>query len=703
MSSMDDSDLMIDEKEMIIGIEYSGLEQSFCHSSYFVNEEEENNEEENKEDDNSLWMHEIKNQIKSKNNVIDSTPETTIPKKEKYDNYQTINLLIDNFECFAKRSDNYNDWFPDVCAIFNSLQDNVEQMLKAIHSYSELSSKYDKDSVEKEIQKIFDRHLRVDKRRTIGSMMKIAKESDKKKYEELFSKKKKPKKNNDLLDDSIKQSTEYGIAKVFVENFGDNFKMVDIPSKKSYVWNKDTGRWKLDNGCSTMRNMISVELKELYKIEMENTCLKLSEEEKAGNEEQVEYLSKKVKNLLTLVNKLEKTTDKNNIVREIADLVVDTEFEKQLNCNTDLFAFNNCVLDLTTMTTRPAKYDDYISWSCGYDYNADINQERLKELKDLLKKIFPDPNVLQLVLEVLSCGFSGKPLEYFVVFNGSGGNGKGLIDEFIKIIFGDYGYIYAPVCLLTEKDKTGPNPEKAKLHNKRIVIMKEPSSKEKLNNDRIKDMTGGGNLSGRDLYAGKEDCEILMALILIMECNVRPLFQEDPTDGDIRRIVDILFPNKFTNKKELIDNETVFQAEVKYKSLEWKLEHRNEFVFLLLEAFKKLKKNDYVLNIPKCVEERSKKYINESFTILKMFNDFYEYTEDEDDVVKISDMFSLISTCSAYTNLTKQEKRLYNKSYFVEFFSTHTDFKGGIYCERKKLKGTDYRNILWKYKLKEID
>jgi phage/plasmid-associated DNA primase len=702
MSSRDDSDLMIEENKMCIGLKYSGLEHSFCHSSYFVNAEEENNEEENKEDDNSLWMHEIKNQIKSKNNVIDSTPETTIPKKEKYDNYQTINLLIDNFECFAKRSDNYNDWFPDVCAIFNSLQDNVEQMFKAIHSYSELSSKYDKDSVEKEIQKIFDRHLRVDKRRTIGSMMKIAKESDKKKYEELFSKKKKPKKNNDLLDDSIKQSTEYGIAKVFVENFGDNFKMVDIPSKKSYVWNKDTGRWKLDNGCSTMRNMISVELKELYKIEMENTCLKLSEEEKAGNEEQVEYLSKKVKNLLTLVNKLEKTTDKNNIVREIADMIIDTEFEEQLNSNVDLFAFDNCVLDLTTMTTRPAKYDDYISWSTGYDYNLNVNSERLTELNELLAKIMPDPNSLQLLLEIFSCGFTGRVIENFVIFNGAGGNGKGLLDEFMELIFGEYCYIYAPVCLLTEKDKTGANPEKFKIHNKRIGIMKEPPANTKINNDTFKTLTGGGNISGRDLYSGSEKCKIVLQWMLIMECNKKPLFNEDPTDAEIRRIVDLLFPNKFTNKKELINNVNVFQADVKYKSMEWKLEHRDAFVYLLLEAFKKLKANNYELHIPKFVQERSDKYVNESFAVLKMFNDYYEPSDVSTDVVKISDVVSVVSNCSSFTNLTKAEKRLYNKSYFVDFFAMHSDFKG-IYFERKKILDNYYRNILLGYKMKETD
>jgi hypothetical protein len=48
---------------------------------------------------------------------------------------------------------------------------------------------------------------------------------------------------------------------------------------------------------------------------------------------------------------------------------------------------------------------------------------------------------------------------------------------------------------LTEKEKTGANPEKASIHNKRIVIMKEPDASEPLRNDRVKDMTGGGNIS----------------------------------------------------------------------------------------------------------------------------------------------------------------------------------------------------------------
>jgi len=66
--------------------------------------------------------------------------------------------------------------------------------------------------------------------------------------------------------------------------------------------------------------------------------------------------------------------------------------------------------------------------------------------------------------------------------------------NFTKLVLGDYALIYANVSILTEKDKTGANLEKAVLANKRFVVMKEPQGDIKLKNDRVKDISGGGNI-----------------------------------------------------------------------------------------------------------------------------------------------------------------------------------------------------------------
>jgi hypothetical protein len=192
--------------------------------------------------------------------------------------------------------------------------------------------------------------------------------------------------------------------------------------------------------------------------------------------------------------------------------------------NPDLLGFNNGVYDLINHEFRPYKYDDYITMTCGYDYTDKIDPIKLKELNNLIEQIMPDPDVRKLYLQILSAGLTGKAIEKFVIFNGGGRNGKGLMNEFMKLVLGDYALIYANVSILTEKDKTGPNPEKAMIHNKRFVVMKEPESSIKLKNDRVKDITGGGNISGRMCFSNQT--EIKLSLMLFMECNERPRFEK---------------------------------------------------------------------------------------------------------------------------------------------------------------------------------
>ena len=69
-------------------------------------------------------------------------------------------------------------------------------------------------------------------------------------------------------------------------------------------------------------------------------------------------------------------------------------------------------------------------------------------------------------------------LEKFVIASGSGGNGKGVINELALDLFGQYGYVLNNTVLLRPLG-SGPNPEIANLHNKRFVISREPNSKYK--------------------------------------------------------------------------------------------------------------------------------------------------------------------------------------------------------------------------------
>ena len=359
--------------------------------------------------------------------------------------------------------------------------------------------------------------------------------------------------------------------------------------------------------------------------------------------------------------------------------------------NKDIIGFNNGIYDLIKHEFREIKYDDYLTMSCGYDYNPNFDPETMNDMLVLLKSIMPDEGTRNLMLEVMSAGLTGRVIEKFILFNGGGRNGKGLLDEFLQIIYGDYCLIYANVSLLTEKQKTGGNPELASIHNKRIVIMKEPDGDEPLQNSCIKSITGGGNVSGRMLYSNAT--LVTLCLILIMECNVKPKFKSEPGDAEEDRVVDVLLPNRFTTNEEEIDNITVFRGDPKYKTTEWKESHRDAFLQILLNSFKNLQKNNYSLTIPKVVAIRTQNYLNQSFPILELFNTYYEKTGLKTDILKLKDAYSVLKNTDDFGDFTKEQKRKYNQKFFYEFFEKHRNFRSDY-----KDRYDNVRNVLLGYK-----
>lgn len=362
--------------------------------------------------------------------------------------------------------------------------------------------------------------------------------------------------------------------------------------------------------------------------------------------------------------------------------------------NKDLFGFNNGVFDLITYKFRVIRYDDYITMSCGHDYTPYCLPERKAEMWAVIKSIMPDEATRNLMLEIMSCGFSGRVLENFVLLNGCGRNGKGVLTEFLKYIYGEYGLIYGNVSLLTEKPRTGGNPELAALDKKRIVILKEPEEDEPLQNSTIKSITGGGNISARKLYSNNTD--VSLDLVLMMECNTRPAFKSSAGNAENERVLDILFPNRFTSKLEDIDNVSVFRVDAKYKTDAWKEAHRDAFIHILLEANQKWQMRNYVLVIPQSVQMRTETYLNTSFPILELFNEVYTKTGNDADFVTLKSVYVTLSETSTFYDFPKKYKRKYNYAFFREFIETHNTF-------RPHYKYTHQRttNVLVGYKKKE--
>ena len=198
-----------------------------------------------------------------------------------------------------------------------------------------------------------------------------------------------------------------------------------------------------------------------------------------------------------------------------------------------LFGFNNTVYDLQEQQFREYSYDDYVATTCGYDWR-EPTQEELNTVHSLIQTIIPDQEERETYLQILSTTLEGKCLEKFIVFNGVGRNGKGLMDDLLLLALGNYAMI-GNNSILFENNKTGANPEKANMHKKRLVLFREPPAHKKFSNSQIKELTGGGQFSARGLHES-ETCKQLN-LTMIVECNQRPLFEEEPQNAEKKELL----------------------------------------------------------------------------------------------------------------------------------------------------------------------
>ena len=143
----------------------------------------------------------------------------------------------------------------------------------------------------------------------------------------------------------------------------------------------------------------------------------------------------------------------------------------QFDGNRNLFGCKNGVFDVECDLFRPYKFDDFVTMNCGFDFeelrdgkrDRELTQDDMDKFEDIetiMKQVFPDKDVRNLVMKIYGSGVSGKCIEKFFVFNGQGGNGKGLLDEFLRHCLGNYFY-EADITLLTTKRLTFANVRRA--------------------------------------------------------------------------------------------------------------------------------------------------------------------------------------------------------------------------------------------------
>ena len=61
-------------------------------------------------------------------------------------------------------------------------------------------------------------------------------------------------------------------------------------------------------------------------------------------------------------------------------------------------------------------------------------------------------------------------------------------------------------------------------------------------------------------------------------------------------------------------------------------------------------------------------YLELSCQLLPWFKENYELTNNKKDFIKIGDIFELFKNSDTYINMSKYERKKYNKNYFKDYF-----------------------------------
>jgi putative DNA primase/helicase len=279
--------------------------------------------------------------------------------------------------------------------------------------------------------------------------------------------------------------------------------------------------------------------------------------------------------------------------------------------DTDPFLLNlqNGTLNLSTGELRPHNKKDFITKICGASYESQsvakndsraekITRETVSSTGDTTAKesgmnvdilsennsatslweetvcaILHDPAVRRWMQKFMGYCLTGSTEEEkFVVAYGPGGCGKGTFFETVAAAMGDYKAVVPVDILLTSNVYNGgnnPTPELAKLPGKRYVLSSESNKNRRMDEAKVKLLTGGDTLTARHLHA--DPFEFHPSFKLVLQTNYLPSISDAMDKGIRRRLVIVPFTAEIEKRDPKL-KQKLLQPENQQACLAWCVE-----------------------------------------------------------------------------------------------------------------------------------
>jgi P4 family phage/plasmid primase-like protien len=476
---------------------------------------------------------------------------------------------------------------------------------------------------------------------------------------------------NYYIDAAIETCTEYDLAVVLKQMYKDKYVCVSYDKKGIWYVFKNH-RWYLDKGLS-LREKISKDMYDLFSNKADQIQAELFEYQ--NDDDRKSFLQKKVKDIIDIKFKCKKTNDKNNIMREAAEIFYDGEFIKSMDTNKHLLCFNNGVIDFKSKVFREGYPEDYITITTRINYTPfeEDNQEMQEianQITAFMTTLFPIADLNKYMWDhFASCLIGANKNQTFNVYHGSGSNGKSIIADLMSLTLGEYkGTV--PITLVTEKRGLigGTSDEVLKLKGKRYAVMQEPTKGVKLNEGIMKELTGGDPIQARGLYSESEIFEPQFNLVV---CTNNLFDIDSNDDGTWRRIRKCDFLAKFVDEGEEHTDDTPY-VYVKDKDLKDQLpSFAPVFASMLV---KRAFETDGMVENCETVNKASMKYRNGQDHIAAFVNNRIEKTGNKKDRINkrgISEEFKIWFQQEQGARKMPKGEELFN--YMEKKFGHYTD------------------------------
>ncbi len=186
-----------------------------------------------------------------------------------------------------------------------------------------------------------------------------------------------------------------------------------------------------------------------------------------------------------------------------------------------ILGVQNGVMELSSSQTlhRPGASRDFIALQAGCAF---VPTAQCPTWISFLERVQPDQEVRTWLQRLVGYWLTGRTAEQsFTVFHGFGANGKTVFTETIRKLMGSYA-VSADFGTFTAKDKGSDaiRNDIARLDKKRLVVASEGPEGARLDEDLIKRITGGEELTARFLH--REFFSFKPKFKLVLVTNHRP-------------------------------------------------------------------------------------------------------------------------------------------------------------------------------------